>query len=468
MSNAVAYTQSRISPVPALRSLRSRFKGAVIEPGRDGWDAATQAFNTTIVQQPALVAVPADAEDVVAVVEYAARQGMQVAAQRTGHNADPLGAMNDVILVKTDALQGVEIDVERRIARVASGSKWGDVVPKASELGLAALHGSTPDVSVAGYSLGGGVGWYARKLGLSTNSVTAIELVTADGTLRRVDADNDPDLFWALRGGGGSFGIVTALELQLYAMSEVYAGVLFFPWERSSEVLHSWLEWTDSVPDEVTSVGRILQFPPIPDIPEFLRGGKFAVVEAVVTGDEWFGNEQISPLRALGPVMDTFAMVPPAGIAELHMDPPHPVPYVGDGRMLGQLDGEAIDRFVAAVGPESGSPLLSAEIRHVGGGAMSRPQPHHGALSTFDADFLTFGVGMVLDQPMYDANRAQLDKLAEALAPYENGREYLNFTERQTDPSRFYTPTVYRRLREVKAAYDPADVFRSNHPIPPA
>ena len=166
--------------------------------------------------------------------------------------------------------------------------------------------------------------------------------------------------------------------------------------------------------------------------------------------------------------MDTFAMVPPAGIAELHMDPPHPVPYVGDGRMLGQLDGEAIDRFVAAVGPESGSPLLSAEIRHVGGGAMSRPQPHHGALSTFDADFLTFGVGMVLDQPMYDANRAQLDKLAEALAPYENGREYLNFTERQTDPSRFYTPTVYRRLREVKAAYDPADVFRSNHPIPPA
>ena len=268
MSNAVAYTQSRISPVPALRSLRSRFKGAVIEPGRDGWDAATQAFNTTIVQQPALVAVPADAEDVVAVVEYAARQGMQVAAQRTGHNAEPLGAMDDVILVKTDALQGVEIDVERRIARVASGSKWGDVVPKASELGLAALHGSTPDVSVAGYSLGGGVGWYARKLGLGTNSVTAIELVTADGTLRRVDADNDPDLFWALRGGGGSFGIVTALEIQLYAMSEVYAGVLFFPWERSSEVLHAWLEWTDTVPDEVTSVGRILQFPPIPEIPE--------------------------------------------------------------------------------------------------------------------------------------------------------------------------------------------------------
>ena len=122
--------------------------------------------------------------------------------------------------------------------------KWGGVVPQASDLGLAALHGSTPDVSVAGYSLGGGVGWYARKLGLSTNSVTAIELVTADGQFRRVDHDNEPDLFWALRGGGGNFGIVTALEVQLYSIPDIYAGVLFFPWERSSEVLHAWLEWT--------------------------------------------------------------------------------------------------------------------------------------------------------------------------------------------------------------------------------
>ncbi|HWQ00666.1 MAG TPA: BBE domain-containing protein, partial [Gaiellaceae bacterium] len=139
----------------------------------------------------------------------------------------------------------------------------------------------------------------------------------------------------------------------------------------------------------------------------------------------------------------------------------------GEGQMLGQLDGEAIDRFVAAAGPQSSSPLVSAEIRHVGG-ALSRPQAHHGALSTFDAEFLTFGVGMVMDDAMEQANRAQLTKLAEAFAPYENGRQYLNFTESHTDPARFYTPTVYRRLREVKAAYDPTEVFRSNHPIPPA
>ena len=363
-----------------LQALRSRFKGAVIDPEGKGWGAATQAFNLAFTQEPELVAVPADEQDVVTIVDFARANGMQVAPQRTGHNAEPLGAMDNVILVKTDALQGVEIDAKRRIARVRSGAKWGDVVPRASELGLAALHGSTPDVSVAGYSLGGGVGWYARKLGLSTNSVTAIEVVTADGRLRRVDHENDAELFWALRGGGGNFGIVTALEVQLYSIPEIYAGVLFFPWERSAEVLHAWNAWTPTVPDEVTSVGRILQFPPLPELPEPLRGQKFVVVEAVYMGDEASGSELLRPLRELGPAMDTFAMVPPVGIAELHMDPPSPVPYTGEGQMLGFLPDAAIDAFVAAAGPESGSPLVSAEIRHLGG-AMLRSADHHGALA---------------------------------------------------------------------------------------
>jgi FAD/FMN-containing dehydrogenase len=467
VSQAYPYESSRAPAAPALRSLRTRLKGAVIEPGRDGWDAAAQAFNLTVVQQPALVALPADAADVIEIVDFARANGMQVAAQRTGHNAEPLGALDDVILVKTDNLKGVEIDADRRIARVGAGSKWADVVPPASDLGLAALHGSTADVSVAGYSLGGGVGWYARKLGLSANSIAAIELVTADGRLRRVDADNDADLFWALRGGGGSYGIVTALEVELYSIPDLYAGVLFFPWERSSEVLHAWLEWTATVPDEITSVGRILQFPPLDEIPEPLRGGKFVIVEAVYMGDEASGSDLLKPLRELGPAMDTFALVAPADLAELHMDPPEPVPYTGEGQMLGPLDGEAIDRFVAAAGPESGSPLVSAEIRHVGG-ALSRPQPHHGALSTLDADYLTFAVGMVLNEEMYRANRSQLDKVAEALGPYDNGRSYLNFAERRTDPARFYTASVYRRLRQVKRAVDPTDLFRANHPIAPA
>src|SRR5687768_9302698 len=169
-------------------------------------------------------------------------------------------------------MRGVEIDVEAQRARVAAGTLWLEVSTAASEHGLAPLAGSSPDVSVVGYSLGGGVGWLARKHGLSANSVLAIELVTADGQLRRADHENDPDLFWALRGGGGSFGIVTAMEIRLYPLPELYAGAMFWDWSRASEVMHAWREWTLMVPDEVTSSARIMQFPPIPEVPEFLRG----------------------------------------------------------------------------------------------------------------------------------------------------------------------------------------------------
>ena len=448
----------------ALQGLRRGVRGAVIEPGQPGWDAATLAFNLAFTQEPTAVAVPEDERDVAEIVRFASANGLQVAPQRTGHNAEPLGAMDDVILLRTDKLRGVRIDAERRVARVRSGSKWEDVVPRASELGLAALHGSTPDVSVAGYSLGGGVGWYARKHGLSTNSVLAIELVTADGKLRRVDHDNEPELFWALRGGGGNFGVVTALEVQLYAIPEVYAGVLFFPWERSSEVLHAWLDWTRTVPEEITSVGRILQFPPLEELPEHLRGGKFAVVEAVYLGTEAEGADLLAPLRALAPAMDTFAMVPPVGIAELHMDPPEPVPYTGEGMMLGELDATAIDRFVRAAGPGSDSPLVSAEIRHLGG-AIGRTGEGHGALAAMDSAYLTFALGMVFDDETYAANRQQLEMVRHALNPYDTGRQYLNFTEEETDPATFYRADAYRRLRAVKAAVDPGGVFRANHPI---
>jgi len=439
----------------------------LVAPGDPRWAAATQIFDLTVVQEPALVALPESADDVVALVDFARERGLRVAPQRTGHNAKPLGSLDEVLLVRTDAMQGVELDLDRRVARVRAGSRWADVVPLASEHGLAALHGSTPDVSVAGYTLGGGVGWYARRHGLAANRVAAIELVTADGRVRRVDHEHDPDLFWALRGGGGNLGLVTALELELLPIPEVYAGMLFFPWARSAEVLHAWREWTETAPLEVTSVGRILQLPPIPHLPPALRGRQFAAVDAVVIGDTALGSEVMAPLRALGPEIDTFAMRPPAGIADLHMDPRQPVAGVTDAAMLADLPPEAIDRFVAAAGPGSGSRLPVADLRHVGG-ALRRHQPHHGALSTLDASFLSFGVGMAMDEGSRRASEERLEAIGEALAPYDTGRRYLNFTDHPTDPARFFRPAVYERLREIRAAVDPHGLFRANHTIPPA
>ena len=235
------------------------------------------------------------------------------------------------MLINTSRMREVAVDGPGRSARAAAGALWMDVVPAAAEHGLAALHGSAPDVGVVGYTLGGGVSWLARRHGLASNSVTALELVTPAGELVRADAETEPDLFWALRGGGGSFGVVTAIEFRLYPVESVNAGWLIWPWDEATRVLTRWAEWTGDVPDEVTSVGRLLQVPPLPDLPDAVRGRQLVVVEAAILADEAESGRLLAPLRELEPEIDTFAQLPPVELATLHMDPPEPVPYVGNG-----------------------------------------------------------------------------------------------------------------------------------------
>ncbi|HEY2716528.1 MAG TPA: FAD-binding oxidoreductase, partial [Solirubrobacterales bacterium] len=366
----------------------------LLTAGAPAYDENRGAFNLLLDQRPEAIALPVSAAEVAEAVAAAKAQGLRVTTQRTGHGADPLGALDGTMLIRTAGLTGIEIDGDSRRAKVGAGTLWGDLVPAASDLGLAALHGSTGTVGVAGYMLGGGLGWYGRKHGLACNSVTAIELVDADGEIRRADAEHEIDLFWALRGGGGDFGVVTALEFELLPIASVYAGALFFPLERASEALNAWRQWSDTAPDEVTSVGRLLAFPPFPEIPEPLRGNSFAVIEAVFLGGEEEGAELIAPLRELGPDMDTFAMQPPAGIAELHMDPPEPGPALGDGMLLGELDEAALETWLGVVGPGSGSPLVSVELRHIGG-TLARPAAGGGVLDAVPGNYLQFAVGIV-------------------------------------------------------------------------
>ncbi len=386
----------------AASTLRDRFGDAVITPADDGWDAARQAFNVLIDQSPEAVALPSSAAETAAIVTAARELGLRIAPQGSAHNPAPLGSLEGTVLIKLERMKAVEINAAERRARVEAGARWWDVTPQASELGLAALHGSSPEINVVGYSLGGGIGWLTRKHGLQSNAVTAIELVTADGAERRVDADNEPDLFWALRGGGGNFGVVTAIEFELLPIPELYAGVLFFEFERTGEILHAWHEWTAGAPDEVTSVGRVMQFPELELVPEPMRGKSFGVVEAIFIGDEDDGRELIAPLRDLGPQMDTFAMVPPAGLAELHMDPVDPIPYRTAHSLVGELPAKAIDDLVAVTGPGSGSPLLTVELRH-GGGALARAEAGHGALATLPGSYAMLAVGAVMEPEMAPA-----------------------------------------------------------------
>jgi len=465
MNPAILAAETSLTDVAQLRS---RIAGDVITPGDQEYDVARQAWNLAVDQQPVMVALPESAGDVARIVRYARERGLRVAPQGTGHNAGPIERLDDTILMKTSRMVGVEINSHERYARVQAGAIWADVVGPAAEHGLTAMSGSSPDVGVVGYTLGGGLSWIARKYGLATNNVRAIELVTAEGRLVRADRESHPHLFWALRGGGGSFGVVTAIELDLFPFSEIYAGMLAFPIERAREVLHAWNDLLPSLPDEMTTVGRMLRVPPLPEIPEVVRGRELAVVEAFYLGDEVEGARLIQPLRDLGPEIDTIAIMPTSELIHVHMDPPQPVPGDGDHAMIGsRLPAAGIDAFVDAFRSEAASSLLMGELRQLGG-ALARSAPDHGAADTFDGSYAMFNVGMTPTPEIAAAVARALPVMRKAMAPYEGGRQYLNFAEQKgTDVRGFYSADTYERLRSVKATYDPDEVFRANHAISP-
>jgi len=424
------------------------------------------SFNTSIELQPGATVYPRDVDEVIAAVRYAREHGLRVAPQATGHNVGAYGTLDDALLVDVRHLQDISVDACAQRVRVGAGVKWQRVEPLLSDHGLAGLHGSSPDVGIAGYSLGGGMGWLARKYGLQANSVTAIEIVLADGRHVRADATHEPDLFWALRGGNGNFGVVTAIEFAVYPLEELYAGAMFFPFERSAEVLHAWAAILDGLPEEMMTWANMLHFPDAPFVPEHARGGSFAVVMAAFMGDEREGRELLRPIRELGPVVDTFAMVPPAELGELAMDPPEPLPFhLGHQMLAGSLD-EAMDAILTAAGPGSDAPLAMVQLRHMGG-ALSRVTPGAGARATLPGDVCLVALGVMPDEASVAPVHAAVAELERATLPWRAG-DYPNFIERQADASAFFDEATWRRLRAVKASYDPDDLFRGNHRIPPA
>jgi len=446
--------------------LAARMTGRVVTPSDPDWDAARQVFNLALDLLPAAVALPRDVDDVIAAVDYAGAHGLRVAPQATGHNAGPLGSLEDTLLVDVRELQEVTIDPAARRVRVGAGVKWERVAPQLAELGLAALHGSSPDVGIAGYSLGGGMGWLARKHGLQANSVTAIELVTADGRATRVDAQHEPELFWALRGGNGNFGVVTAIEFEVYAVEELYAGVMFFPFERAGEVLHAWTDLLPSLPDEMMTWAKLMQFPDAPDVPEAVRGRSFTLVFGAFLGNEAEGRALLRPVRELGPAMDTFAMVSPAVLGDLAMDPEDPLPIASTTALMDDLPSAGVEDLVAASGPGSGSPLAMVELRHLGG-ALGRRAPGAGARATLPGTIAMFALGVPEDEESAATIGAYLDSVDRAVRPYRSG-DYPNFVEEQVDASAFFDEDTWARLRLAKAHYDPGDLFKGNHHIPPA
>ena len=456
-------------PAPSLRAeaLRGLCGGAVHLPGDPGYEMARMPWNVAVDQRPAAVAFPRSATEAAELVVCAARAGLRVAPQSTGHAAGPLaeGSLDDVVIVRTSEMTEVTVDPSAQTVRVGGGVLWQQVVEAAAPHGLAALHGSSPDVAVAGYALGGGIGWYARKLGLATNSILAVEIVTADGQVRRVDHDSDHDLFWAVRGGGGNFGLVTALELRLYPIADAYAGMLLWDRQHADVVVREWARWSASAPDEVTTSLRVMSFPPMPELPDFIRGRQLVVIDGAVLSDDGAAEELLAPLRALAPEMDTFARVPAAALSRLHMDPEGPTPAVSGSILLDGLPDEAIDAFLAEVGPGSTSTLLAAELRQLGG-ALGRAHHGAGALPRLDAAYAGFFVAIAATPEMAAQGLLDAKRLEAVLAPWSRGRSFLNFSEGRVDTSTAFDHDVWVRLGNVRAKVDPDGVFVANHQVP--
>lgn len=454
---------------PPVEQLGRRLRGALRRPGDDGFDGARAAWNRNARQHPALVVVAEDAADVVAAVRYARDERMGVAVLATGHGT--AAPCDGGMLVNTSRMTGVRIDPHTRTARVEAGARWSDVVPRAAAHGLAGLPGSSSGVGVVGYTMGGGFGWLGRRYGYASGSVTRAEVVTADGELRTASTTENPDLFWGQGGGGGNFGIVTALEFALHPVREVYAGNLYYPVDRAREVLECYAGWNRTLPDDMMSAATFRKFPPLPMIPEPFRGRSFIAVRGCWCGADLAAGERVlAPVRAaLGePAIDTFTVMPAAGLDAVSMDPVDPVSGHQHTELLRDLTAASIETLVA-LGTDS--LLVMLEARQLGGALSRRTSDLH-PMGHTDARFTLNAIGVTPTHESAQVVRDYLAHLAEAVAPHATGGTYLNFLELDgATPQRVraaYSAPDWARLVALKDRYDPHNLFRFNRNIPPS
>ena len=461
-STAPAAT-GRPDPSAAVRELRALLPGQVVAPGDDEFDRVRLGWVVNVDQRPAAVVTVLDEEDVVAVVTCARRHAMSVTAQPVGHGTTT--ALSDTILLRTAALQQVEVDVAGRRARVGAGVKWGTLLDVLEPTGLVALAGSNPDPSVVGFLLGGGLSWFSRAHGLAAHSVTAFELVDASGTLRRVSAAIDADLFWALCGGGGDFGIVTAVELRLYESGPVFGGRLLWHLEMAQPVLRAFVQVCRTAPDELTAWSHLLRFPDDPALPPHLRGRSFVTVDLTFLGSEADADRLLSPLRSLpAPLADSLGTVPLGQLGGIAAEPTDPMPGLERSALLTDLDADSLESLLAAVGADSDVPLAVVQLRHLGG-ALARGADSQGPAGSLDEQFQVFCLGVPVVPGMETAIEGAFTAVLSALAGQVSGRSTFNFLGSDTDPSRAFTADALDRLRRVKRSVDPDGVIRSNRPV---
>lgn len=427
------------------------------------YDRERLGYNLAVEHKPEVIVPAASAEDVVDAVRTATRRGLGVAVLATGHG--PSVPADGQLLITTSRMDGITIDPVRRRARVEAGVRGRALVRAAAAHGLAPLAGSSPDVGVVSFHLGGGLGVLGRSLGWAVDHVRAVEVVTADGVLRRATATTEPGLFWALRGGGrGTLGVVVAIEIELHPITRLYGGGMHFPADVADRAVADWARWTRTVPEEMASSVLLIRMPDLPGLPDVLRGRYVAHLRFAFTGSAVDGQRLVAPFRALGPITDTVTDMPYAQLGTIHAEPTTPVAFHARNRMLGSLDEAAADELMRNAGPDAGAPYL-VELRHTGG-ALNRAGSVPSALGRRDGEFVLYA-GAAAGPSEVPRLHAAFDRLFAAMAPWATGGVCVNFLSgpdvTAAELASGYRPEDRRRLDAIKRSVDPGNVFRTHH-----
>ncbi|WP_198652814.1 FAD-binding oxidoreductase [Actinocorallia populi] len=437
-------------------------EGVVLRPGDAGYDGERLGLNRAVGSRPAYVVGAAGERDVVDAVRSAGRRGLAVGVMATGHG--PAVSADGAVLVNTRRMDGVAVDAAGATAWVEAGARWERVLARTAPHGLAPLNGSSPHVGAVGYTTGGGAGLLGRRFGFAADHVRRLRLVTADGRLRDVTAETDPDLFWAVRGGKDNFGLVVGMEIDLFPVPRLYGGGLYFPGEAAAEVLHAYSAWTRHAPEELASSVLLVRNPDLPSVPGPLRGRFVIHVRVAHSGDAAEGERLVRPLRDLGPtLLDTVRDMPYAQVGSIHHEPVAE-PYAADDRnlLLRDLTSDAVEVITAHAGPDA--PFVT-ELRHFGG-AYARPPRVPNCVGGRDAAFSLF-----TGSTTRPAALKRREDLLTRMRPWSTGNTNLNLAGIQdTGPDRVaaaYTPADFDRLSALKARYDPENTFRINFNIPP-
>jgi hypothetical protein len=451
---------------PDLDALRSSIRGAVITPTDERYDATRQLFLASYDRRPAVIVEVADAADAARAVDFARDSGLPLAVRGGGHGSGGFASVEGGIVIDVRQLRAIDIDIDGRTVWAGAGVTAGELTTATVEHGLAIGFGDTASVGISGITLGGGVGYLSRKHGLTIDNLLAVELVTADGQVLEVDADHHPDLFWAVRGGGGNFGVVTRLRYRLADVSDFTGGMLILP--ASPDAITGFLDLAEAAPDGLSTILNVMPCPPMPFLPEELHGTMVMLAMLAWTGPADEGSRVLAPFRALAaPLVDMVAEQPYTG-----MYPPEE--GAGEYRPMAvqrTLFLDHVDRDMAALILErlaaSDAPMRAVQLR-VLGGAIARVPADATAYAHRSSRIMTVVVSFHGPDD-HAAREGWVTSLADGLRQEDAGA-YVNFLMDQGPDgvSAAYPPDTFARLAGIKASWDPTNLFRSNQNIPPA